>query len=104
MNISEDSVYSFKWRQTSLIGLGFFTIGISWGLYNSYVPLWLKEYIPDNSTIGFIMGLDNLAMIFMEPLIGNYSDNTRTKFGRRMPFLLIGIPLAALFLFLMPFF
>lgn len=104
MNITENSSKGLNWRQTFLIGLGFFTTGISWALYNSYVPLWLKEFIPDNSIIGLIMGFDNLAMIFMEPLVGNYSDNTKTRFGRRMPFLLIGIPLSAFFLFLLPFF
>jgi MFS family permease len=34
--------------------------------------------------------------------MGSISDNTRTKFGRRMPYLLIGIPIGAIFFALIP--
>ena len=90
------------WSKTFLIGLGFFTTGISWALYNSYVPLWLNSFIPDRVVVGAIMGLDNLAMIFMEPIVGSISDRTRTRWGRRIPFLIIGVPISAFFLTLLP--
>lgn len=93
---------TFSYKKTFLIGLGFFTTGISWALYNSYVPLWLNTIIPDRWIVGLIMGIDNLAMIVMEPLVGTYSDRTRTRFGRRVPYMIIGIPIAAIFLTLMP--
>ncbi|MHA1971808.1 MAG: MFS transporter [Candidatus Hodarchaeales archaeon] len=94
----------FSWVKTFLIGLGFFTTGISWALYNSYVPVWLNKFIDDRVIVGFIMGLDNLVMIFMEPIIGSISDKTHTRFGRRIPFLLIGVPVSALFLSFLPLF
>jgi MFS family permease len=50
------------------------------------------------------MGLDNLAMIFMEPIVGSISDRTRTRWGRRIPFLIIGIPVSAGFFVLLPLF
>ncbi|MHA2388563.1 MAG: MFS transporter [Candidatus Hodarchaeales archaeon] len=105
MYSNEKSVSSsLDWRKTFLIGLGFFTTGISWALYNSYVPLWLNDLIPDRFVVGIIMGLDNLAMIIMEPIVGSISDKTHTRWGRRIPFLMIGIPISAGFFILLPMF
>ena len=48
------------------------------------------------------MGLDNFIALFMNPLMGSRSDKTWTRFGRRMPYIIIGIPLAAGFLIGLP--
>ncbi|MEK6754125.1 MAG: MFS transporter, partial [Chloroflexota bacterium] len=45
--------------------------------------------------IGFFMTLDNIAALLIQPPVGSWSDNLRTRIGRRMPFILIGAPLAA---------
>jgi MFS family permease len=49
------------------------------------------------------MIIDNYIALFLQPYIGQKSDRTYTRFGRRMPYLLIGIPMAALFFALIPF-
>jgi len=54
------------------------------------------------SSTGFIMGIDNLAAIFILPLIGVWSDRIRTPIGRRYPFILTAAPLAALAFIIMP--
>lgn len=48
------------------------------------------------------MTIDNYVALFLQPYIGNLSDRTTTRFGRRMPYLMIGIPLAAVFFVLIP--
>jgi maltose/moltooligosaccharide transporter len=53
--------------------------------------------------IGFIMTFDNISGVLLQPYFGSLSDRTKTRFGRRMPFLMIGIPIAALALSLIPF-
>jgi len=40
--------------------------------------------------LGFIMIIPRLWDAFSDPIIGHLSDNTRTRWGRRRPFLLIG--------------
>jgi len=45
---------------------------------------------------------DNLAAIFILPMIGIWSDRIRTRFGRRYPFILTAAPLAALAFILLP--
>ena len=52
--------------------------------------------------IGFVMTIDNYIAFFLQPWIGARSDNTKTRFGKRMPYIMIGIPLAAIFFALIP--
>lgn len=88
---------------TFLIGLGFFTMGLMDPLYDTYVPIFLGEYIDKNFLIGMIMTLDNVLAIFMIPLFSAISDRTRTSIGRRMPYIVSFLPITALFFGLIPF-
>ena len=86
-----------------LLGFGFFSISLGWSLYNAFVPFFLNDFLSSTALIGFLMTIDNYFALFLQPYIGNKSDRTHSRFGRRMPYLLIGIPLAALFYALIPF-
>lgn len=89
-------------KKTWLLGLGFFSISLTWALYNAFVPLFLDDYLKHASMIGFMMTIDNYFAIVLQPWIGHRSDKTNTKYGRRMPYLLIGMPLGAVFATLIP--
>lgn len=90
-------------KQTFLIGLGFFAVSISWSVYNSFVPPMLEKFITQTFWIGVIMSIDNVFGVIFQPLFGRLSDKCNSRFGRRMPFIIIGAPLAALFFTLIPF-
>jgi GPH family glycoside/pentoside/hexuronide:cation symporter len=47
------------------------------------------------ATIGAIFAVSRLWDAALDPIIGTWSDRTRTRFGRRRPFMLAAIPLAA---------
>lgn len=81
---------------TFLIGFGFFTMGMMDPLYDSYVQIFLSKYIPLKSVIGLIMSLDNLLALFLIPIVSVWSDHTRTPIGRRMPWIIILLPLSAI--------
>ena len=81
---------------TFLIGLGFFTMGLMDPLYDTYVPKFLERYIEKKALIGTIMTLDNIFAIFLIPVFAAISDRTRTKIGRRMPFIITFLPLSAI--------
>lgn len=66
------------------------------------MPVLLREHVTSAALVGVLMGMDNLLGIFVQPWIGNRSDNTRTRWGWRMPYLAIGMPLAALLFLLLP--
>jgi Na+/melibiose symporter-like transporter len=91
-----------KFSKLFLLGFGFFGISIVWPLYNAYVPIFLKDFSLSSTSIGLVMTIDNIFAIFMLPLIGVLSDQTRTRLGRRMPYILFGAPLAGLFFALIP--
>ena len=103
------------WKKTFLIGFGFLGISALWQIYNAFVPIFLQTGHPgfassreilgfglNASATGAIMGIDNLAAIFILPMIGIWSDRIRTPIGRRYPFILTAAPLAALSFIAMP--
>ena len=90
-------------KKTWLLGFGFFSISITWALYNAFVPFFLEHYVQSVAVVGFLMTIDNYFALFLQPWIGNRSDRTTTRYGRRMPYLLIGMPLAAIFTAIIPF-
>lgn len=51
---------------------------------------------------GFIMTLDNIAALFILPMIGLWSDRTRTRIGRRYPYIITAAPIAAIAFALIP--
>jgi len=96
----------FPLLRSFFTSMGFFSINIAWAVYSIYVPIFLRNNLQPllgnlrvlNTLVGIIMVLDNLAAIILQPIIGNLSDRTwLPKLGRRMPFLILGIPFAALF-------
>ncbi len=97
MNISK-----LNYRKTFLLGFGFFCVSLVWPLYNTFVPIFLDKYVSSTFMIGIIMTFDNIAAVTLQPIIGGLSDRTNSRFGRRMPYLLIGIPLSAVFFTLIP--
>lgn len=92
-----------NYGKTFLLGFGFFGVSVIWGVYNAFVPIFLSEKFGlEPALIGFFMTLDNIAALFIQPPVGAWSDRLRTPIGRRMPFILIGAPLAALAFGLIP--
>jgi len=84
-------------KHTFFIGLAFFTTGIAWSMYNTQVNITLFLYLGSYALVGAWMAMDNVIGVIIQPFMGSISDNTRTKYGRRIPYLIIGIPLAAIF-------
>lgn len=93
----------FPYGKTLLLGFGFFGISLIWPIFNNYVPIFLKEdFGLSAALIGFIMTWDNYLNMFVQPIVGERSDHTRTRIGRRKPWMLVGAPLAAIFFVTVP--
>ncbi len=103
-----------NYKRTFLIGFGFFGTSVLWTLYNAYVPIFLQAGNPNFEApgelgfgfgaglTGVIMTLDNVAAFFLLPLIGIWSDRVWTRWGRRMPFILVLAPISILAFILIP--
>ena len=93
----------FPYGRTLLLGFGFFGISLIWPIFNNFVPIFLKEdFGLSAALIGFIMTWDNYLNMFVQPIVGERSDHTRTRIGRRKPWMLAGAPLAAIFFIAVP--
>ncbi len=92
-----------SYPKTFLLGFGFFGVSVIWSVYNAFVPLFLDgKFGLSAAWIGFFMTLDNIAAFLIQPSVGAWSDRLRTPIGRRMPFILIGAPIAAIAFGLIP--
>lgn len=87
---------------TFLIGLGFFTMGLMDPLYDTYVPIFLGKYLTSKALIGTIMTFDNMLAILLIPIFSALSDRTQTRIGRRMPYIVICLPITAVAFGLIP--
>lgn len=97
-------------KRTFYIGFSFFTILMLWQVYNYYCPMFLEELLNStfgagdyNYLIGIIMALDNILALFMLPLFGALSDKTKTKLGKRMPYIIVGTIISLLAFPFIPF-
>jgi MFS family permease len=88
--------------RTFIIGLGLFSLSLMDPLYNTYVPLYLRRYVDSNFLVGGIMTLDNILQLLLIPVIALWSDRTRTRIGRRMPFIAVMLPVSAVLFHLVP--
>lgn len=91
-----------NYKNTFKIAFAFFGILMLWQAYNFYCPLILKALLKEmniennNFIVGVIMALDNVAAIFIMPIVGKWSDKTNTKWGKRMPYIIIGMAITAI--------
>nr|MDO8111898.1 MFS transporter [Candidatus Sigynarchaeota archaeon] len=102
----EKQVAKLDYKKTFLIGFGFLTTA-AWRLYNIKIPLVLYYFLPvfswSDFIVGVVMVIDNIIAIVLQPYFGSLSDRTKSKFGKRMPYIMIGIPAAVLAFVMMPF-
>ena len=91
-------------KRTFLVGLAFMTISGFWQLYDFVIPLILKnEFMISDTLAGVVMSLDNVLALFLLPFFGALSDKTDTKYGKRMPFIVIGSILTIISMIIIPY-
>ena len=107
----------FNYGRVLLVGFGFLGISIIWPIFNQFIPIFLQAGNPEferqllaegreiPQVVGFalapslalfIMTWDNLINIFVQPWVGERSDRTWNRFGRRKIWILLGLPIAML--------
>lgn len=90
-------------KRTVYVGLAFMSICAFWQVYDNLVPLILKNTFGiTDGPIGIVMAIDNILALIMLPLFGKLSDKTKTRIGRRMPYILGGTGAALVCLLMMP--
>ena len=94
-----------NYKRTFLVGAAFLSICTFWQLYDSLIPLMLKNTFGfGESTTGYIMAVDNVLALFMLPLFGHLSDRTHTRLGKRTPYILVATIVSVFAMMLLPIF
>lgn len=93
-----------NYKRTIFVGMAFMAISAFWQVYDGIVPKILKATFDVNDAVsGVIMAVDNVLAVVMLPLFGALSDKTKTKWGRRMPFIFCGTIAAAVLSLILPY-
>ncbi len=93
----------FSYAKIWWIGFGFLGVQLAFTTYNAFLPLMYRNFIESRALIGLLMGTDNLIGLLLIPVIGAWSDRVNSPLGRRLPFVLVALPVAALAFFAIPF-
>jgi maltose/moltooligosaccharide transporter len=86
----------FSYTQIWWIGFGFLGVMLVFSTYNAFLPLMYDEFLDSRAAIGALMGTDNLIGLLLIPVVGAWSDRVTHPLGRRLPFMLVAVPVAAL--------
>ena len=90
-------------KRTIFVGFAFMAICAFWQIYDSIVPLILKNTFDLNDAVsGIIMAMDNVVAVFLLPVFGSLSDRTHTRIGRRMPYIIFGMLVSIALSMLLP--
>ena len=90
-------------RHTALASL-YFGLSFTWLPYPLVVlPAVVQGYYPHetNTYIGYATGIGAFFAITVPPLVGLWSDRVTTRFGRRRPFMVVGVVLGIVGLLVM---
>ena len=84
------------------MSFGFLGIQFGWTLQMNNISA-IYEYLgAQASQLPILFLAAPITGLLVQPIIGNWSDNTWTRLGRRRPFFLVGAILSSLALILMP--
>ena len=86
---------ALPWGRLIGIATGSLALAAIWSLYNVFMPLLLGAFLESRAARGAIMGLDNVLALLLIPVVGAWSDRVRGRWGRRLPFLLVAVPVAS---------
>ena len=94
-----------NYKRTILIGFAFMAILAFWQFYDQVIPYILEEKFKLGIfTSKAFMAADNILAVFMLPLFGKLSDNTRTRMGKRTPYILFGTIASVILICVLAFF
>jgi len=89
------------WKLWNL-SFGFFGVQIAYALQSGNVSRIFSTMGADPKSLGFFWILPPLMGMIVQPIVGVASDKTWTRFGRRIPYLIVGALMAILVMALLP--
>ena len=89
------------WKLWNL-SFGFFGVQIAYALQSANISRIFRTLGADPHSLSFFWILPPLMGILVQPIVGTLSDRTWTRFGRRIPYLFVGVAIAVAVMCLLP--
>ncbi len=89
------------WKLWNL-SFGFFGVQIAYALQSSQVSRIFSSIGADPHQLSFFWILPPLMGMIVQPIVGSASDRTWNRFGRRLPYLILGAAVAIVVMALLP--
>jgi maltose/moltooligosaccharide transporter len=93
---------SLKFWQIWNLSFGFFGVQIAYSLQSANISRIFATLGADPHRLSYFWLLPPLMGIVVQPIVGSLSDRTWTRFGRRIPYLLVGALAAIIVMCLLP--
>lgn len=84
------------------LSLGFFGVQIAYALQSANISRIFATLGADPHNLSYFWILPPLMGIIVQPLVGTFSDKTWCRFGRRIPYLIVGALVAVLVMCMLP--
>lgn len=79
------------------VAFAFLLISTFWQAYDNLIAkILINKFGLDQLWSGIVMALDNIFALFMLPLFGLLSDKTKSRWGRRTPYIFVGTIIAVI--------
>lgn len=89
------------WKLWNL-SFGFFGVQIAYALQSANVSRIFTTIGADPHDLSYFWILPPLMGLIVQPLVGMFSDRTWNRFGRRLPYLILGATIAVIVMCLLP--
>ncbi|EGO26619.1 hypothetical protein SERLADRAFT_436429 [Serpula lacrymans var. lacrymans S7.9] len=97
----EPKILGPRWANLPTLTVGLLGVQVFWSVEMSYASPYLLSLGLTKSWMAIVFLAGPLSGLIMQPLIGVLADNSKSRFGRRRPFLLVGSVLCSLAMLLL---
>lgn len=98
MKTKPDLSFSSLWN----LSFGFFGVQIAYALQSANISRIFSTLGADPHNLSYFWLLPPIAGLIIQPIIGTLSDRTWCRFGRRLPYLILGAIMAVIVMALLP--
>ena len=74
-----------------ILGVGWFGVQVFWAFHSATLPLFLAGFTESKFRVSLVLSLAGVSGVVVPPIVGYLSDRTYVRFGRRAPYVFVGM-------------
>lgn len=92
-----------RWLQLPTLTIGLLGVQVFWSIEMSYGTPYLRSLGLSKSAVATVFLAGPVSGLIVQPLIGVLADNSKSRFGRRRPYMLAGTCICVVAMLLLGF-